>query len=543
MRRKLFSRLLALGLTVVTSAALITGCGSKSGSTGGTTETTEGTLTEATKPASYDDELHIAVNASPENLDLFSTTAMQAQWMCTGTIFESLVTIDSEYAIHPELAESFTISDDARTYTYKLRSDVKFHDGTTMTAEDVVASLNHWIEKFSNAAAVCGDNRFEITGDMEVGITLTTPYLYLNELMVKGSQRAIIVPKSSIDSVDPSTGVLTSYTGTGPYKFTEWSTDKYILFTKFEDYCPYGSEGDLNGYYGYKVASTDKIYYDIVTDAATRTSGIQTGEYDFAVAMNMDDYGIFSGNSDYKIYTEASQQLILVFNNKSGIASNPDIRLAVNAALNCSDILKAAYVEDDFVRPGGALMLNSGSEFYSTAGLENYNQADAEKAKSMLEEAGYNGEEFRILFGNSYSDFSAAALVIQDNLKAAGVNAVIESVDWATYQTLSKDETAYECFITSCSMKAIPTQLYYLGSSAGWATENAELVELKTAFDTSTDKESAIAAASALQEWFWTEGLPTSVLGTKVSYCVSTDKVNNMYYFEGPHPWGVTVTE
>ncbi len=537
MRRKLLQRIVTLGMAVVMSAALITGCGS---SASGKTDNTDG---QSAKNASYKDELHIAVNASPENLDLFSTTAMQAQWMCTGTIFESLVTIDSEYGIHPELAESYTISDDACTYTYKLRKDVKFHDGTTMTAEDVTASLNHWIEKFSSASAVCGDNRFTVTGDMEVGITLPTPYLYLNELMVKGSQRAIIVPESSIESVDPSTGVLTSYIGTGPYKYTEWSTDRYILFTKFDEYCPYGTKGDLDGYYGYKEALTDKIYYDIVTDAATRSSGIQTGEYDFAVAMNMDDYGIFSGSTDYKIFTEASQQLILVFNNKSGIASNPAIRLAVNAALNCSDILKAAYVEDEFVRPGGALMLNTGSEFYSTEGLENYSQADAKKAEAMLEEAGYNGEEFRILFGNSYSDFSAAALVIQDNLKAAGVNAVIESVDWATYQTLSKDETAYECYITSCSMKAIPTQLYYLGASAGWATENPELVELKTAFDTSTSKEDAIAAAGALQKWFWTEGLPTSVLGTKVSYCVSTDKVNNMYYFEGPHPWGVTVTE
>lgn len=493
--------------------------------------------------ASYKDEIHIAVNAAPANLDLFTSTAMQAQWMCTGTVFESLVTIDSAYNIHPELAEVFEISDDAMTYTYTLREGVNFHDGTVMTAEDVVASLNHWIEMFSDAAIVCGDSRFTVTDDGKVTITLPTPYLYLNELMVKGSQRAIIVPASVIERADPETGIITEYIGTGPYKFGEWETDRYILFTKFDDYCPYGTSGDLDGYYGYKEALTANIYYDIVTDAATRAAGIQTGEYDFVFSLNIDDYSMFNGNSDYQIFTESTNQLLMVYNKKTGIASDAAIRRAVNTALNCDDILRAAYVEDEFVIPGGTLMLMKDSSWYSEIGTEYYNQNDPEKAAELLAEAGYNGEEFNILVSNSYSDFYNAALVIQQNLEAAGVNVVLNVVDWATYQTLSRDETAFDAYITSCSMKSIPTQLYYLGESAGWATDDETLVALKDAINTSTDAEAAYAALEDLQEYCLTDYMPASILGVKSSYSVATNKVKNMYYFEGPHPWSVTVEE
>lgn len=537
--RKRFSKIISALVIGCLAVSLLTGCGSKeSSSTGGEESASVDTSEAATK-----DAIHVAVNAAPATFDLFTSTAMQAQWMFTGTVFESLVTINSNYEIKPELAESFTVSDDATTYTYKIRQGVKFHNGEEMTVADVIASLNHWKDVYADAAAVCGDSVFESTDDTTVTITLPTSYLYLNELMVKGSQRAIIVPESVIEGIDSETGNIQQYIGTGPYMFTEWETDRYILLTKFDDYSPYGEEGDLDGYYGYKVAATKEIYYDIVTDVATRTAGIQSGEYDFVCSMNVDDYATFNSD-EYQIFAETTtQQLIMVYNKRAGIASDATIRQAVNAALNCDDILRAAYVEDDFISYSPSLVLQSGSTWYTEEGSDNYNQNDAEKAKELLRDAGYSGDAFRILVSNAYSDFYNAALVIQQNLESAGMTVELNVVDWATYQTLSKDETAFDAYITSCSIKSIPTQLYYLGESAGWTTDDSKLVELKEKINTSVDKDDAVATWKELQEYCMSEYVPVSILGGKALYNVSSTKVQNEYYFEGFHPWGVTVTE
>jgi peptide/nickel transport system substrate-binding protein len=255
----------------------------------------------------------------------------------------------------------------------------------------------------------------------------------------------------------------------------------------------------------------------------------------------MDDYGQFKDSSDYQVYPECEGQLIMVYNKKAGIASNPKIRQAINAALNNNDILKAAYVEDIFVTAKGSLMLVETSEWYTTVGTEYYNQNDPEKAKQLLSEAGYNGEEFRIVASSAYPAFYNAALVIEQNLQAAGVNVVLDVVDWATYLSKAKDETAFEAYITSCSIKSVPTQLYYLDEAAGWPTLDPKISELKNVINTSSDKTTAIAAWSELQEYMWTENVPVSVIGNSYYYSIASSKVKDLIYFEGPHAWNVTL--
>jgi peptide/nickel transport system substrate-binding protein len=226
-----------------------------------------------------------------------------------------------------------------------------------------------------------------------------------------------------------------------------------------------------------------------------------------------------------------------------GIASDPAIRRAVNTALNKEDILRAAYIEDDFVKPEGSLMISEGSEWYTQAGTEYYNPNDPEKAKAMLAEAGYNGETFRILVSSTYPDFYNAALVIQQNLEAIGVTVELNVVDWATYLAQAKDETAFDAYITSISLKAVPTQLYYLSDSAGWTDTDEKILEMKNAINTSSNKEEAIKTWNDLQEYFWSESVPTAVIGNKYTYSVAGSGVQGLIYFEGPHAWNVVVEE
>jgi len=104
--------------------------------------------------------LTAAINADPLTLDWTSSTATATRNI-SWHMFEQLFSFDHEYVIHPMLAESNEISEDGRTYTVKLRQGVKFHDGSTMKAEDVVASIERWgaspaaVWKLSRASRRC----------------------------------------------------------------------------------------------------------------------------------------------------------------------------------------------------------------------------------------------------------------------------------------------------------------------------------------------------------------------------------------------------
>jgi peptide/nickel transport system substrate-binding protein len=188
-------------------------------------------------------------------------------------------------------------------------------------------------------------------------------------------------------------------------------------------------------------------------------------------------------------------------------------------------------------------MLSEGSEWYTDAGTEYYNPNDPEKAKALLTEAGYNGEEFRILVSSAYQDFYNAALVIQQQLEAAGVKVTLNVVDWATYLAQAKDETAFDAYITAISLKSVPTQLYYLSDSAAGPIPNQKIVDMKAKINSSSNKDEAIATWKELQTYFWSESVPASVIGNKYTYSVASSKVKDMIYFEGPHAWNVVVED
>lgn len=252
------------------------------------TPSTSTEQTEQTAPAEdvvYKDELHVGYNLEPATLDPMMVADAPVRVVTYGNIYEALVTLDAEFNVKPELCESYEVNNDGREYLYHLRTGIKFHNGEEMTADDVVASMNRWIEHYGNAQNTVGESRFEKVDDSTVKIVFDGPIAFFNELIATQSQGSVIMPKSVIENVDASTGEVQEYIGTGPYKFVEWKSGTYIKLEKFEDYSPYGVEGEASGWYGYKTQATPVIYYDIVSDNATRAAGIQTGEYDIVTEM------------------------------------------------------------------------------------------------------------------------------------------------------------------------------------------------------------------------------------------------------------------
>ena len=146
------------------------------------------------------DEINVSITAENAVYDLHKTTANGSRVALCGTVYEQLVTLNGEGEPVPELCESYEMSDDATEFTFVLRQGVKFHDGSEMTAEDVVASLNRWIDNYSAVAQLVGDARFEKVDDTTVKIKTESPCVTLLYLLAGGAQRAVITTEEAIAS-------------------------------------------------------------------------------------------------------------------------------------------------------------------------------------------------------------------------------------------------------------------------------------------------------------------------------------------------------
>lgn len=490
-----------------------------------------------------DSELHIAIASAPPTLDCMMGTEYMPRVIAYGNIYESLVTLTEDYSWKPELAEEVTINDDYTEYTYKLRKGVLFHNGEEMKADDVVASMNRWISKYGNAATMVGDSRFEKVDDYTVKITLDQPTLFLNELIATQSQGSVIMPASVIESADETTGEVSDYIGTGPYKFTEWVDDQYIELEKFDDYQPYAEEGERDGWWGYKEAATDTVYYEFVTDAATRTAGIQTGEYDIAYELPTENYELFNGNDSYQIYKEVSGAFVLVYNKASGLTQDEKIRQAVNAAVNPEEVLLGAYSSDEFYRIETSYMGEEMTNWYSEAGADNAHQVNAELAKSYLDEAGYDGTTFRILVPSENVFFCNAAVIVQAELQAIGMNVEIITADSSSYSSYRNDETKYDIFFSNTLPVSVPTLQIFLSPTWAGFTNDQAIFDACDAINSSTSIEEAKEKWDDLQAYCWEESIPVTKLGSVFNYTVTSDKVDGFIYFNGPVIVNTTVSE
>jgi peptide/nickel transport system substrate-binding protein len=485
----------------------------------------------------YLENLRIAVTAAPETLDIAFSSSAVAQQMTKGAVYESLVYIKSDFSIGLELAESFTVNTDSSVYTYKLRRGVKFHNGQELKADDVVASLNRWLELYGSA--VTQGASFVKTDDYTVTIDLGHPMLYLNELIATAENNAIIVPKSIADTAGTGKPIA-EYIGTGPYRFTEWATDRYILLSRFEDYIPYGTKGEYSGWGGHKEALTPKVYYYFSSDGNTRIAGIQTGEYDI-VGIPVENYGLFENNAQFNIHQLDGGDHALVFNKRQGIASNPKFRQALQAAVNNEDILLAAFSNRAFFKTDSSYIIPSDSEWHTTAGSEYYNVHNADTARRLLREANYHGDPFRLLTSNTYATFYNEAIVVEQQLKQVGVNVELIVQDWATYFSTRSDPGKWDAFITGFDVTVLPPFILYLSPSWAGYADDTVLQNGLTEIATASDKQSVIGKWVELQRYCLAEYVPVLKFGNSRGVSVSTPRVEGGAFFFSVYPWNIRV--
>lgn len=535
---------------ILGTALTLTACGGSGGNAsteataaGSSAAASDSATTAAAVPdknATYRETLHIAVAQQAPSLDLHKNSSLIARQMMDGTCWEKLVTQNANAEAVPELCESYEVSEDATTITFNLRKGVKFHDGSEMTADDVVASMNRWIEGFSSAKSTVGEARFEKVDDYTVKIAADHSILLLPS-MIAGAAQPVPITTEEACAKEDTNGFMTDYIGTGPYKFVEWVQDQYVKLERFDDYVPYGTEGEpMDGWAGYKSAPTKILEYDIVPEATTREAGLETGQYDVIWGVPNDDYERIKALDGVTINSSQAGTVALVFNHKQGIAANQWFRQAVNTCLDMDEILTAVYGEGGYDL--GSCYMDEAQAFWNTdAGSEYYNQKNPEAAKKILEENGYNGETFTILVSN-LSNMNYMAVAMEAELEAIGIPTELTIVDWATLTDYRKDPAKFDIYITSFAQVPVPSLKLYFGPSyPGWS-DDAVLAEKFAAMNTSKTLDEAKSAWEDLQAYSW-EYLPLINAGHYITHFAWNSKVEGLNEFSGLYFWNAGIKE
>ncbi|MGI6755478.1 MAG: ABC transporter substrate-binding protein [Atopobiaceae bacterium] len=474
-------------------AGMISALGALAGCSSNSSSDSEGSA--ATEETSYRDTLQIALPASPDGLDPAMTSSTVTVDIMAN-VLEPLYGMDNTYEPQPILAESATASDDGLTYTIKLRSGVKFHDGSDLTAKDAAASMNHWHTVCGRAQQLLPDATFEATGDLELVAKLSQPASDFLTIIGAHSQYAGIVPQAVADAAGE--GGITTYTGTGAYKFDEWKQDQYIHLVRNDDYQP--ASGEPSGFAGKISAPTKELYFRFVTDSSTRVTGFETDEYDIVDEIPTENYHDFDGNSDVKLYERASGVLTAFFNQNAGVFADEDIRKCAQMAINCDDAALAAYGEAELFTVDCNLMSPDNAQWANDSGKALFNQNNPDGAKEALTKTSYNGEKVRLLTTPDYKEMYNSTVALQEQLQKAGFNAEIVSFEFATFMEYrSSKPEEWDLFVASTNYKPIPAQSLSV-SKDFYGLSDEEALDLVAQTRTAADHAAALEAWKQAQQ-------------------------------------------
>ncbi len=377
-----------------------------------------------------------AAGADPDSLDPANTDSNPGE--AIGRMMNNfLVKFDAKLQIRPDLAMSWTESKDGLTWTFTLRKGVKFHDGTPFNAEAVKYNFDRFSgpEKPLKASLHTPIvQSVEVVDDYTVKFTLKVPFaFFLNNLAHSAS--AIVSPAAHKKW---GKDLTLHPVGTGPLKFVEWVRSDRIVLERNDDYF----EGRPR---------LDKVIVRTVREDSARVLGLEAGDYDLIVRIPPEDVGRLMRGGRVRIEAGQSNRALRIgINASKKPLDDVRVRQALNYAVEKESIVKNIYQGLAVVIPTMVGPLNTGY-----APVKGY-PFDPARAKKLLADAGYpNGFKTTLWTpkGRYLKDFELAQAV-QQQLGAVGVEASLETFEWAAYLSLlrkPKEEAKQDLYLIGWS--------------------------------------------------------------------------------------------
>lgn len=413
--KRLSGRYIIKSLAVIAAfSVVLTGCGGSgsgggqasapaggAGESGGSAQTAVGTTQAA--GASTKDTLVVAVAEDLTSLDP-QAIVNQKSFSVYCNLYENLVRYNAEtQEVEPCLATEWEQVDDL-TYHFKLREGVKFHDGNTMTSEDVIFSFQRAKESGVVSTYLSFIDSVEADGEYAVTMRISSPYAQIYQALSNPS--AVIVSKAAVEKYGDD--FAKNPVGTGAYQLVEWRAADSVTLTSFADY--WGEP-----------AKTKNVEIRIIPEGSQRTIMLENGEVDIACAILPNDAARVEENADLNMIHEPGYKcMLLYFKSNSDVSPVGDsrVRQAIQYAINKQEIVDSVVYGYGQVGSLYATPLTAGYN----AEKDNLFEFDTEKAKALLAEAGYpNGFDLE-LYCQTGRTYEEIATILQSQLSEAGIN-------------------------------------------------------------------------------------------------------------------------
>jgi len=377
MKKRRFYSIIALVIIMV----MVVGCQSQT-----PTQESPSAAPQATDeaPAAGGDTIVIAMAAAPDTLDPADHRSRESETVIRN-MFDGLVTRDTRSGVHMQLAESMDWVNDT-TLDITLRQGVKFHDGTTMTADDVVFTFERIINENQieypevhsspRKGLIAPLQTIEKTGDYSVRMYFSEPFPAAMQMLVHQQ----IVPKAYIEEVGTK-GFVEHPIGTGPFKFISASDGlEEVIMERFADY--YGGSPDMAPV---SPACVDKVIFKVIPEASTRVAALLAQEVHIIETVPSDLVNRLSEDSNVTVKTApGTQPKWIELNVNQPPFDDVRVRQALNYALDKNLIIQAIYDGRAVALPGPLSPYNN----FVNKSLQPY-PYDLAKAKELLAEAGW----------------------------------------------------------------------------------------------------------------------------------------------------------
>lgn len=416
------------------------------------------------------DVLIAAIGGEPDQLDPQRTSSYFA-FEVLENVFDTLVAPDENLEMQPALAESWDVSDDQLTWTFDLRDDVTFHDGSEFTSEDVVYSYRRIIdEELANAWKFAAITDIAAPDDDTVVITVAqpTPNLLSN---LGGFKGMAIVQQENVESGEITTAPI----GTGPFSVTGYSSGDRITLAANPDY--WGGAPELGG-----------VEFRFISEPATALAALRAGDIHWTDVVPPQQVSELESDETVEIgLTPSSDYWYLALNEAREPWSDVRVRQALAYAIDRDAIVQAVSY--------GTAALNQLAIPEQSVWYTEYDEysTDLDTAQALLDEAGFTGGTLDLLATSDYPETVTAAQIISSNLEPLGIDVEIRQPDFSTW--LDEQNTGnFDMLMMGWLGNIDPDDFYYAqhhtdGASNAQTYSNAEVDALLDAGRVETDAE------------------------------------------------------
>jgi peptide/nickel transport system substrate-binding protein len=354
----------------------------------------------------------VGMQLEPPNLDPTGGAAAAVDEVVYANVFEGLTRYREDGSIAPALAESWEVSEDGTVYTFRLQPDVTFHDGTELTAEDVKFTLDRArAEESINAqkALFTGITDVTVIDDLTVQVTLAAPDGGFPMKMAWGD--AVIVAPESVEQA------ATAPVGTGPFRFADWVQGDRIELERNPDY--WGEAPAL-----------ESATFKFISDPTAAFAAVMAGDIDAFPAFPAPETLVqFEADPRFKLIIGSTEgETILAMNNQSEPLADIKVREAIAHAIDRQEIIDGAMF--GYGTPIGTHFAPHHPDYVDLTDQSAY---DPERAKALLEEAGY-GDGLTLSLKLPPPVYARrGGEIIASQLKAVGIETEITNLEWAQW--------------------------------------------------------------------------------------------------------------